>query len=355
MKRVTVFLLAFMLVISTLNISRASASGYSDVPSSHGFYKEIMFLMDKGVVSSSATFGVNQKVTREEVAVMVSKAIGLDGAKTTTPFKDVPQSLSSSGYINSAVKAGVLQGYTDGTFRPKQLVTRGQMAIFIANAFNLEVESPMTFKDLSPNMSSYSAVKKIVDALITTGYADKTFRPNDSLTRGQISAFISRGMQRPGFEPISSPGVSGVGTVKGSVTWQYNDFIGTKPDVGAKVFLIPNGFKHTNFTDLNLFTMIGSIPKLSNLHYAKVDGFGYYELNDVPAGDYTIIITSKNTTRNPDSDIMVKLVLEKLLGPTNYALFELFNLKINKHEWYSIEVKKDRTLNVSKDFGNTYY
>jgi len=137
---------------------------------------------------------VDQKVTREEVAVMVSKAVGLKGGMTTTPFKDVPSSSASSGYIKSAVDAGVLSGYTDGTFRPKEIVNRGQMAIFLANAFKLTTESNSNFKDMSASMSSYKAVKKIVQAKITTGFSNNTFRPNDTLTRGQISAFLARAM-----------------------------------------------------------------------------------------------------------------------------------------------------------------
>ena len=193
MKKFLSVFLAAVLLITIFPITPASAA-YSDVPSSHGFYQEIMFLKSKGVIADRAKFGVDDKVTREEVAVMVSKALGLDGKQSSTKFKDVPSSLSSSGYINSAVKAGVINGYTDGTFRPKGIVNRGQMAIFLANGFKLKTESPKNFKDVKPSMASYSAIKKIIHAGITTGYSDNTYRANDTLTRGQISAFLARAM-----------------------------------------------------------------------------------------------------------------------------------------------------------------
>ena len=47
---------------------------------------------------------------------------------------------------------------------------------------------------MSSSMASYTHVKKIVQAKITTGFSDNTFRPNDTLTRGQISAFLARAM-----------------------------------------------------------------------------------------------------------------------------------------------------------------
>lgn len=194
MRKLLALILVVVLTVSSFSMSRVSAAGFSDVPTNHGFYTEIMYLVDRGVISQTGAFGVDQKVTREEVAVMVSKAVGLSGGKTKTPFKDVPSTSASSGYIKSAVDAGVLSGFTDGTFRPKQIVNRGEMAIFLAKAFKLTTESTTKFKDMSSSMASYSSVKKIVQAKITTGYSDGTFRPTQTLTRGQISAFLARAM-----------------------------------------------------------------------------------------------------------------------------------------------------------------
>jgi len=194
MKKILSLLLSFVLVLTLLPKQEASAASFSDVTSTHGFYGEIMFLLEKGVIKDSSRFGVDEKVTREEVAVMVSKAIGLNGTQTATPFSDVPKSLESSGYINSAAKAEIIFGYPDGKFQPKSIVNRGQMAIFIARAFKLQQESAKTFKDISPNMAAYSSIKKIVEKGITVGYPDGTFKPNDTLTRGQISAFLARAM-----------------------------------------------------------------------------------------------------------------------------------------------------------------
>ncbi len=201
MKRLLSILLIFLLVFSGFGLNKASAAQFSDVPASHGFYKEITYLLGKGVISPSSKYGVNDKVSRADVAVMVSKAVGLNGTKRATKFKDVSASHSASGYIDSAVKAGIITGYSDGTFRPAEQVDRGQMAIFLARAFKLSVESPKNFKDMSPSVASHSSVKKIIQAKITTGFSDNTFRPADKLTRGQISAFLARAMQSNGGAP----------------------------------------------------------------------------------------------------------------------------------------------------------
>jgi hypothetical protein len=163
MRKLLSVLMALILALTLLPKDEVYAASFSDVPTTHGFYGEIMFLLEKGVIKSGTSFGVDQKVTREEVAVIISRGIGLNGGKTTTPFKDVPASLASSGYIKSAVDAGVLSGYTDGTFRPKEFVNRGQMAIFLANAFKLKTESNSNFKDMSPSMSSYVQLRKLLN------------------------------------------------------------------------------------------------------------------------------------------------------------------------------------------------
>ena len=195
MKKLFSIALAALLIFSILPQQQASASTFSDVPAHHGFYKEIMYLLNEGVISSAKKYGVNDKVSRAEVAVMISKAVQLNGEKTKTPFKDVPHSHAASGYINSAVNAGIIKGFTDGSFRPNGLVNRGELAIFLANAFVLQEESSTKFIDVSPSMASYSSIQKMVQARITNGYSDNTFRPTEKLTRGEISAFIARAMQ----------------------------------------------------------------------------------------------------------------------------------------------------------------
>lgn len=198
MKRFLLIIASLVLISGVFTTQKVEAAGFSDVPTSHGFYDEVMYLLNKGVIDAKPKFGVNDQVTRAEVATMVSKALGLDGKPTATPFKDVPASHAASGYINSAVKAGIIKGYTPDTFKPTGIVNRGEMAIFLARAFKLTTESSTNFKDMSSSMASFSSVKLIVQAKITTGYGDNTFRPTEKLTRGQISAFLARAMQTQG-------------------------------------------------------------------------------------------------------------------------------------------------------------
>jgi len=101
------------------------------------------------------------------------------------------------------------------------------MAIFLARAFKLNEESPMTFKDMSPNMASYSSVKKIVASQITTGFTDHTFKPNETLTRGQISAFIARAMRDSTQEFIDQFSDLNIENVRYGINDVYSDAVVT--------------------------------------------------------------------------------------------------------------------------------
>lgn len=91
--------------------------------------------------------------------------------------------------------AGIIQGYEDGTFRPGESVTRDQTARYIVNTIEMvlggELErSGETFPDVSSGNQYASDIDALVTAGIIRGYEDQTFGPRDSVLRGQAASFI---------------------------------------------------------------------------------------------------------------------------------------------------------------------
>jgi Leucine-rich repeat (LRR) protein len=170
---------------------------FPDVTETHRFYEEIQYLTGNGIITGfpDGNFRPNETVTRAQAAIMIGRALELDGELRTTIFEDVGSSSKASGYIASATEKGIITGFTDGTFRPGDPVTRGQMAIFLSRAFELKQESPDVFPDVSAQSSSYVHVKRILAEGITTGYPDGTFRPYAVLIRGDFSAFMARALE----------------------------------------------------------------------------------------------------------------------------------------------------------------
>ena len=178
-------------------VSSTSAAVFHDVPAGHRFFNEINYLYNFSVISGyeNGNFGPDDKVTRAAAAAMIGRALDLDGQQRATNFTDVKSSSFASGYIASAAERGIIMGYSDGTFRPNAVLTRGQMAILIARAFELSDTSSIRFTDVtSSNSSFYDSIYKIVEAGITNGYPDGTFKSDVHMTRAQFSAFLTRAL-----------------------------------------------------------------------------------------------------------------------------------------------------------------
>lgn len=62
------------------------------MPPTHSNYYDFTYLLSKNVINESSKYGVSDIVTREEVAIMVAKAVGLNGTQRATKFSDVPAS-----------------------------------------------------------------------------------------------------------------------------------------------------------------------------------------------------------------------------------------------------------------------
>lgn len=188
---------------ASLYVSPAEAS-FKDVPASSRFYKEIDFLSDKGVISGypNGQFEPEASVTRAQAAMMIGRAFGADGTRRSTVFSDVSPSSVASGYISKAIDGGVVTGFLDGTFRPHEPVTRGQMAILLDRAFELTDAAPVSFQDVSKKSQVYSSIAHTVAAGITAGYPDGTFHPGEAVTCGQFAAFLSRALDARSGSPV---------------------------------------------------------------------------------------------------------------------------------------------------------
>jgi hypothetical protein len=169
---------------------------FSDLNNNHRFYNEISYLLAREVITGfqDGSFRPSDKVTRAQAAIMIGRALDLDGTKRTTGFKDVGTSSAASGYIASAVERGIITGFKDNTYRANDPVTRGQMAIFIARAYDLKNEAQVSFSDVPKGSASYVYIQRILAEGITTGYNDGTFKPERELIRSDFAAFMARAL-----------------------------------------------------------------------------------------------------------------------------------------------------------------
>jgi hypothetical protein len=171
---------------------------FSDVPSTYWGYNAINSLGGKGIIKGYAdnTFKPDAPVTRAEFATMLAKALGLNTIETTGTFKDVTSDTWCYGYVNAAASAGVVFGVGDNMFAPNALITREQMAQMMSKA--LGSKAPVAdgtelnaFGD-SSSISGWAVpgVEVVAKAHIISGMPDGTFAPQSKATRAQAAAVI---------------------------------------------------------------------------------------------------------------------------------------------------------------------
>ena len=185
------FVASFIVLFSYVGNSQAAAQ-LSDIPSQAA--KEINFLLDREIIAGyeDRTFKPQRNVTRAEAAIMLGRALKLDGTQRNTSFSDVGASAKASGYIQSAVKKGIINGYEDGTFKPDDTINRGEMAYLLERAFELKEMSSISFSDIGSSGRQFEAVNKMVTAGITQGDSDGKFRPTKDVDRQEFALFVAR-------------------------------------------------------------------------------------------------------------------------------------------------------------------
>ncbi len=126
----------------------------------------------------------------------ISQIIG-DGNNVT--FIDVPANFWAKAEIDSFAQQGIVNGYTDGTFRPSETVTREEFCKLLISTFNQPLESPVTasFADVTTNRWSYPYVETCKNFL--TGYTNPfgglpSFHPQDVAQREDIAVALVRMM-----------------------------------------------------------------------------------------------------------------------------------------------------------------
>lgn len=186
--------LGILLFVVAVFIPQEKAHAMHDVPAK--YKAEINYLIDRGIIKGypSGDFVPNDGVTREQAATMVGRALGLNGTQRNTVFSGVASESFASGYIQTAYEKGIITGFTDGTFRPNKTMTRGEMAYLISKAFSLSNQSPVSYNDVASVGSQYEAINKVSTAGIANGYGDGTYKPTKSITRTEFSLLVARGM-----------------------------------------------------------------------------------------------------------------------------------------------------------------
>lgn len=166
---------------------------------------------------SSGNLHPDRTLTRAEFVVLVNRAFGYDDVSATVPFRDVKAADWYYDDINIGYTTGYFNGTSKNTASPKSSVTREQAAVLLGRNLVLDDEpgASIDFTD-SGKLSNYSRglIRSAVTEGILSGYGDGSFRPKQSITRGQMAVLLVNAIGTP----VNKSGTHTLGGVYGNVT-----------------------------------------------------------------------------------------------------------------------------------------
>lgn len=171
----------------------------------HWAQADIEFMVSQGFIAGTGehVFAPDTTITRAELTALLVRVLGLKEDESSSPFSDVKTGQWHAGYVGAAVKAGLIRGYGDGTFRPDHPITREEIAVIMVKAMeyigkgkNLSVSAEQLlagFED-SEQISKWAklAVAQSLDLGIIQGVSSNTLTPSDHATRAQAVVMIKR-------------------------------------------------------------------------------------------------------------------------------------------------------------------
>ncbi|MBS4030285.1 MAG: S-layer homology domain-containing protein [Clostridiales bacterium] len=184
-------------VSSNLTVTEDTSTRIFSDLDTHWARTEIIDLAFRGIVTAEqGRFEPGKAMTRGEAARLLVLAQGITPIYGPSVFTDVKSEDLFHPYIQAAAKAGIFAGFEDGTFRPNDRITREQMAAVLSRIKGYNgggQNTVLTFTD-SHTIAPWalSAVQYSVGAGLFGGDDQNRFRPKDTCSRAEAAVLIHR-------------------------------------------------------------------------------------------------------------------------------------------------------------------
>lgn len=176
---------------------------FTDMSASMWAADSVKALVDLGVINGKApnTFAPNEYITREEFVKIIVEAFNLNTSRDAN-FNDVSSDSWYSDYIKRAVASNIINGISSNEFGVGRFITREDIAVILQRALSKEMNLNQTqniFNDNS-DISSYAkdSISKLVNSGIITGFTDNTFKPKANATRAEAAVMVYRALNFKG-------------------------------------------------------------------------------------------------------------------------------------------------------------
>jgi len=178
--------------------SFAAEKEFPDVPKGHWSYKAITNLTSKEIIAGydNGKFGFGDIVNREQVAALIYRALKPEAkSEYKNPYSDISEGTTMfRKEILALTDMGIFVGDGKGTFRPKESLTRAEMAVILQKAFKLKVKANHTFNDVPKNHWANDAISALESNGVAAGNGAGAFNPTSVLTREEYAQFLYNAM-----------------------------------------------------------------------------------------------------------------------------------------------------------------
>lgn len=137
------------------------------------------------------TFRPDGNITRAETAAMLHRVLTNTKPGESIQFSDIKESAWYYESVNAMSQAGIISGYTDGTFRPNNQITRAEFVTMIMQNKMLSEFDTMPFTDVKSDLWSAKYIYSAYKAKYIDGYDDNTFKPDNPITRAEAVKIIN--------------------------------------------------------------------------------------------------------------------------------------------------------------------
>lgn len=167
--------------------SGTEGTSYTDVPTTHPFYREIAVAELNGLASGfpDGTFHPDIVMSRAETAAFLTRAYSLVAGKQSVSLKDTEGHWAAAPILAMSSN-GLIGGYHDGTYRPNRPVTRAEFSVFLARVIRFEREAAIQAHDWD-KLISYMTVSEQVGQMLM---------PDIRQWNGKVTTTVNEGLKQ---------------------------------------------------------------------------------------------------------------------------------------------------------------
>lgn len=340
------------------DVRAAEASIFSDVPTSHWSYPAIKDLSSKNIISGygNGKFGFGDVATREQVAALIYRAllpnkqggtfsndsaryVLQDGSTLNNPYRDIRAgSTLFPEEVLTLTKLGIFNGDGNGGFRPKDSVSRAEMAQIIKNAFQVSAKQKHTFNDVPNGFWAEGAISAVQSNGIASGTGDGKFEPAKTVTREQYAQFLYNALQ------YKKPAVAVQNTGDAALLAAFKDEVQKRINAYETNITLPYKTTNSNTKEVmntlfNAYKEVASKNEYTNNNRSNVS----YGLSGSPGNyTFTLKITYRETKEQTEYVMkQAKAIVSSItqVGMDDHEKVKAIHDYVVKHVSYDMSYK----------------